>query len=224
MTQKENKPPFILSQGLQLLLETERRERYLRPEYFRVGRGAAAATAEQDTGTWVAVDRFDVAHNRVRAADNEPCELSRLVITTDAGVGKTTTVEWLEAELNQPESMLAAFLIPCGRIPARADDLLQEVLVPRLLHAIVQVDERPSPEAAAQVLRNLRSEGRLVLLLDALDQAPADGTAGATLRAILDDPDWQGCRKVLNPDGTCPCTNVKDASKKSFRGVWLKLE
>ena len=84
MPLKTNKPPFIETQGFRLLVETERPERYLRPEYFRAGRSAGPALVERDLGTWVAVDRDDVARNRVADAGGATCDLSRIVITTDA--------------------------------------------------------------------------------------------------------------------------------------------
>jgi len=40
----DNKPPFIDTQGLRLLLQTERPQQYLHPEYFRVGRRTQSTT------------------------------------------------------------------------------------------------------------------------------------------------------------------------------------
>jgi hypothetical protein len=37
-----------------------------------------------------------------------------------------------------------------------------------------------------------------VLLLDALDQAPPDGSAVAALRRLLVNPDWKGCRIIVS--------------------------
>jgi hypothetical protein len=49
-----------------------------------------------------------------------------------------------------------------------------------------------------QVLAALRSQGKLVLLLDALDQAPPDGVAVDVLHGLLNDPEWRGCRFVVS--------------------------
>jgi formylglycine-generating enzyme required for sulfatase activity len=51
---------------------------------------------------------------------------------------------------------------------------------------------------ACRGLDLLRREGRLVLLLDALDQAPPDGSAVDELRRLLADPDWKQCRIVVS--------------------------
>ena len=199
MTQQTNKPPFIETQTFRLLLETERPERFLRPEYFRAGRGASPAMGEPNLGDWITVDRHDVVHNCVMSDDGAGYDLSRMVVTTDAGVGKTTEMRWFEARLNRPAVDTAAFFLTFSQLPARTDDLLDDVLVPRLLQtqpddgglAIDRVEGR-------RILEHLRSEGRLVLLLDALDQAPADDSAAGLLKQLLKDPRWQRCRIVVS--------------------------
>ena len=120
MSKNQNKPPFIATQTFRLLLETDRPERFLRPEYFRAGRGASPAMGEQNLGDWITVDRHDVARNRVTNDDGEACDLLRLVVTTDAGVGKTTEMRWLEAMLNRPASDTVAFFLTFSQLPAGA--------------------------------------------------------------------------------------------------------
>jgi len=121
-----NKPPFIATQGLRLLLETERPERYLHPEYFRVGRGARSTTTEQDLGDWAEVDRAELVASRAAVEDESPLHLSRFVITTDAGVGKTTTMQWLAAEFNRPGAATVAFYLTFSRMPAHLDEFTPE--------------------------------------------------------------------------------------------------
>ncbi len=100
--EQEDLPPFI-AQGIRLLKEIEDPRACLRPEYFRAGRVARSGgePTEQHPDAWVGVERSEFAHNALQTEDGEPCDLSRLVITTDAGVGKTTMMEWLEVELNR---------------------------------------------------------------------------------------------------------------------------
>ena len=199
MTLPTNKPPFIQTRGLRLLLETERPERFLRPEYFRAGRGAGPALAQRDVGTWFAVDRHDVARNCVTDEKGAACDLSRLVVTTDAGVGKTTEMHWLEAELNQPGGQTAAFFLTFGQLPSRAEQLIDDVLVPRLLYAGTATNKQDEGgKNVRRVLESLRDQGRLVLVLDALDQAPSDGPAVEVLGQLLADPRWRRCRIVLS--------------------------
>lgn len=189
-------PPFIQTQGMRLLQETERPERFLRAEYFRAGRAMGPAGGE-DRGRWAAVNRFDVVRNAVEIDKDSPCDLSRLVVTTDAGVGKTITMQWLNAELNRPDSSTAAFFLTFSRMPEHAADLIPESLLPQF----AKPDDAGAPPPTADdlhMLEQLRAEGRVVLLLDGLDQAPPDGAAVRCLRALLDDPLWRRCRIVVS--------------------------
>lgn len=205
MTQQTNKPPFIETQTFRLLLETERPERFLRPEYFRAGRGASPAMGEQNLGDWVTIDRHDVMRNGVTSEDGTACDLSRMVVTTDAGVGKTTEMRWFEAMLNRAAGDTAAFFLTFSQLPARVDDLLDEVLLPRLLEARTGDGPAAADDTVAidrdegrRVLEHLRGQGRLVLLLDALDQAPTDGSAAELLKQLLKDPQWRRCRLIVS--------------------------
>ncbi|MCO6455390.1 MAG: SUMF1/EgtB/PvdO family nonheme iron enzyme [Pirellulaceae bacterium] len=192
-----SRPPYIETQELSLLLQTDRPERFLHPEYFRVGRRSGSLRPEQDQGQWGSVDRVELAHNRLGNSDGSYCDLSRLVITTDAGVGKTTTMEWLEAELNEPGGATAAFCLPFSRLPVRLEELLPE-LARWMLQAEGVPCESASPGVAGQVLHSLRDQGRLVLLLDALDQEPPDGSAAQLIGQLLGNPAWRGCRIVIS--------------------------
>ena len=98
--ERANGAPYIATQSIRLLTDTEQPQRYLRAEYFRAGRAAGPSIGPEDAGVWVEVNRWDLARNRVQNPDDSPCDLSRLVITTDAGVGKTTTMDWLHSVLN----------------------------------------------------------------------------------------------------------------------------
>jgi hypothetical protein len=198
MQDTTDKAPFIRTQGMRLLAETDRPERFLRAEYFRAGRGVSPATAREDLGTWLGVDRLDVAYNRLVDADGSPCDASRLAITTDAGVGKTTAMGWLHAELNQPGSGVIAFLLNFGQLTSRPGDLIRETLLAEFQRAEGNQASQLQAERAAEMLDRLRAEGRVVLLVDALDQAPPDGSAVRALRAILEDPDWKACRIVVS--------------------------
>jgi formylglycine-generating enzyme required for sulfatase activity len=194
-TSRSDLPPFIATQQMRLLDETVRPERFLRAELFRSGPtpGAGLRTVEE-TGRWTPVDRRDVAHNRLRNADGPATPLDRLVLTTDAGIGKTANLQWLRAELNSPDSDSVAFLLDVARLPRRADDLSAETLLPQLRGAHHNLTDA----AGRQILQRLRDEGRLVLLLDALDQAPAESFAIETFCELLRDPAWQGCRFILS--------------------------
>ena len=55
-----------------------------------------------------------------------------------------------------------------------------------------------SADDALRVLESLRRQGRIVLLLDALDQAPPDGGAVQVLHSLLEDHEWHACRIVVS--------------------------
>ena len=201
MTIARDKPPFVVSQGVRLLLDTDQPQRFLRAEYFRAGRGGRGlgpSVSEADLGTWVPLARADVVAGQTTLADGSPCSLRRLAITTDAGVGKTIALRWLSRELNRPGCQTAAFLLYFHQLPLRAEDLIRQTLVPLLQHAAGNEASHLSAEDAVRVLESLRRQGRIVLLLDALDQAPADGAAVQVLRSLLEDHDWHACRIVVS--------------------------
>jgi hypothetical protein len=55
--------PFIVSQGMRLLAQTDQPKQYLQAQYFRAGRGLGPSAGQQDTGEWLSVDRHQVAAN-----------------------------------------------------------------------------------------------------------------------------------------------------------------
>lgn len=197
-TSDKTLPPYIVSQGMRLLIDTASPRKWLRAEFFRAGRGGrGGAMGESQEEPWVAVDRHAVADNRLTLDDGQPCDLSRLVITTDAGIGKTKALQWLEKELNVPGRQQLAVLLNFHEVPASNDDWLR-CLLPRLQRAAGNESSRLSADDACRGLEYLRGQGRLTLLLDALDQAPPDGSAVRALRRLLQNPDWKGCRIIVS--------------------------
>jgi len=195
---ENNKPPFVSTQGLRLLLDTDQPQRFLRAEYFRAGRGVGPSVSAADLGMWARLARADVVAGQTTLDDGSPCSLRRLAITTDAGVGKTIALRWLSRELNRPGGGTAAFLLHFHQLPVRAEDLIRHTLVPQLQHASGNEASQLSAADAAGVLESLRQQGRIVLLLDALDQAPPDGAAVQVLRSLLEDHGWDACRIVIS--------------------------
>lgn len=198
-TADASRPPFITTQAFRLLIEAESPERFLRPEYFRAGHKQRVTQPHADLGQWVVIDRNDLLHNRVMSPAMEAsCDLLRMVITTDAGVGKTTEMRWLETGLNRISTRMAAFYLTFKELPPRASDLIDTVLLRQLFRLPStdnQLDEYRT--FGTRLLNDLRREGNLVLLLDALDQSPGDGSAIEVVIELLRDPDWQRCRIVV---------------------------
>jgi formylglycine-generating enzyme required for sulfatase activity len=142
------------------------------------------------------LDRYDLVLDRVKDAAGNNVTLSRLVITTDAGMGKTVNMKWLFAFFNQPHGRTVAFWVPLGgSMPVTGEQLTQDVLVEQL--CLGKGNEQVRNQAA-RAIRRLRVQGRLVLLFDALDQASGDDTAAKLLRNLVGDPGWHACRIVLS--------------------------
>ena len=59
-----------------------------------------------------------------------------MVITTDAGVGKTITMQWLSADLNRPDSDIAAFFLTFSRMPNQPADLIREAMLPEFRRSL----------------------------------------------------------------------------------------
>jgi hypothetical protein len=207
---------FIADQGLRLLMADDPRP-HLLPEAFRgsrTGPRELPGSGGPEEDPWQPVDRDAVALDRLHDAGPGPIPLHRLVVTSDAGIGKSTLLDWMLYRNHRADSNCMAFgLVLGGPVsaggqasrraslatdrPADGDQLLERVLVPRVCRSL------PAWNAADQqrvhrVLQRLRDQGRLVLLFDGLDQASGDGAAVRLLQDLLADRRWQKCRIVVS--------------------------
>ncbi|MEM7476658.1 MAG: hypothetical protein AAF483_16850, partial [Planctomycetota bacterium] len=217
--------PFIHDQRWSLLTETESPQKFLDSGRFRPGRPSAALAVGQETqeteDPWVPItDRNQVLTNSLTLAPTnaeaeERVDLSRLVITTDAGLGKSIGMEWLHAGLNQKglcrhqrhEADLSlddrkntgwfAFTVPATllrkesaqTINARLEEFMAEEMERRLKEA----GQHVSASTLSSLVRRQRRAGRIILLIDGLDQL---GDC-ETLAAITDSPMWEHCHMVI---------------------------
>ena len=114
MTQTSGKfTRYIPDQQWSLLTEFQRPWDYLHTAQFRVDRpqGAAAFPNAADAETrWRAIDPEALVAG-VWELDGQHIDLNRVVITTDAGIGKTTATEWLSYRFNLPGSNWMAFRV-----------------------------------------------------------------------------------------------------------------
>ncbi|MBX7168084.1 MAG: SUMF1/EgtB/PvdO family nonheme iron enzyme [Pirellulales bacterium] len=133
-------------------------------------------------------------------ASNQPLRGLREVVLSEAGLGKTTTLEWLVTWANARLVGHCAFLIRADKLPESAgqffDTLVDQVLAGRnsitLLSPDAQHDRRQ--EVRAQLAR-LARRGELWLVFDAIDHASQ--TQLDVLGLILADPALAACRFVL---------------------------
>lgn len=197
-------PPFIESQRILLLTETENPHEYIKPSFLRSRRTGASRPGDaepMEARKQVEIDRDQF----LGARPIEGCDLRRTVLYTDAGIGKTSNLEWLHWKINTAGDGRLALLVPVHELPGSLDRFLPDTLVPRF--RCLWRDNSPvpgnsgedlKPEVAEQILRRLRDQGRLVLLLDALDQTVAGSTQIDTLCQIVSGEPWHSCRIVLS--------------------------
>ena len=204
-----NQPPYIADQGMRLLMAAEP-WKYLTPEAFHARR----TRGDREEDPWQPVNRDLVALDRLQDEEGKHIPLRRLVITTDAELGKTVTLNWVLHRNSQPDSQTLAFrfvlggplpvsggstqlISGSGRVPADGDELITEVLTPRVCQSVT----KPISDLADRVhglLVRLRDQGRLVLLFDALDQAGSDGATIRLLQSLLGDQHWNRCRIIVS--------------------------
>lgn len=159
---------FVDSQVLRRLVpdRTGRQKRYLNPNAFLLARDDESVRAARRNGDWQPVSRADL-EGVLRAPERSgwcPTPL-RLVLVGGSGVGKTTNMQWLERELTKR----GLWTIPLdlkkidahgGVIPAAVNEVT----------ACVGVHRRD--EVESEITRRA-ANGRLIILVDGLDQVPA---------------------------------------------------
>ncbi len=143
--------------------------------------------SDRKSGRW---DRCVDRNELIRKALNEP-GWERVGLVCGAGLGKTTTLQWLASAINRLEgdSPFLAFFRELEDLPEDGEGLLLEMV--KAILKVTAVEE----SMGLEYLRRLRKEGRIVLLLDSLDQAGPDpkGPAVKVLRELLEGP-WTNCR------------------------------
>ncbi len=94
--------PFIADQQWSLLTEFENPLPYLAARYFSSSRRGfeLPGIAEAEPDKWRPVDRLDVLTNSLHYSDLGAVDIRRFVIVTDAGLGKTCSMEWIAAGLS----------------------------------------------------------------------------------------------------------------------------
>ncbi len=98
------KPGYVDDQSSDVLLETDDPRTYLQPQYFRPGRTSPTASpvfeqAGDAVGLVSRTGRPDLRRFVPPGDGNaEPMRVSRVAITTDAGLGKSAAVDWLLAD------------------------------------------------------------------------------------------------------------------------------
>jgi hypothetical protein len=174
--------PYIAGQRALLLMPAGDVRDYLKPEQFHQGRH------------WRPYPRAELFFRR---------RLKRLCVTTDAGVGKTTTLRWIEWQAPAEDPLLLAVYLRLSDLPEDPAGYLSSPETSPLVHAfrVKAGVGQVGPREAAALLRRLLAQGRLLLLLDGLDQTRTRGGAGrnprvTALRRFLEGEGRQ-CRVIV---------------------------
>ncbi|HEX4609319.1 MAG TPA: SUMF1/EgtB/PvdO family nonheme iron enzyme [Urbifossiella sp.] len=148
-------------------------------------------------GRWDRTRRDDIL--RLAVEDRAGAHVG---LVCGAGLGKTTTLQWLETAINRREAYRGEFLAyfdVLEKLSADPEDLASRI-TDKIAATLANATADPvvvDPRAVREHVGRLRREGRIVLLLDSLDQAGPDpaGTAVNALMALLSvSGPWRGCR------------------------------
>lgn len=173
---RRREPDFIATQSFRRLLPDGNGEvmRYLHPRWFLPGKkhheGARGAS-------WEPVSREELlVAARARERPGSLVAPLRMMLVAGGGVGKSTNLQWLETRLNADGTW--AILVGRGDITDRCD--LFSAAVRRVARLVpgVTVDE------VANQLGELGKGGRLIVLVDHLDQVRAGDDGFAFLREL----------------------------------------
>lgn len=193
-------PPFIASQRM-LLLDGSVREplqhlrpgasRALRPEPHGLEPGNEVDSPDQ---FWKPIAREQLFFDS---------SIRRLCLTSDAGIGKTTTLQWVEQATGGHDPNSLAIYLELKDLP----DAWLHFLSPRgdgapgvlCEHLIARGNGQLRPDAAERMLRQLIAQGRLILLVDAIDQTMLEAHVFRKLSALRRflDVDARACRVIV---------------------------
>jgi hypothetical protein len=126
-------------------------------------------------------------------------DLSRTLLVADAGIGKTTNMAWLARRLTETHRSHLVFLLTIDQLPDDPDQVFDVLLRERWRSAAGCSDaDGLTRDQAVRTLRAFRDAGRLVLLLDSIDQALSCPKVLDTLRLLLTRADWRACPVVVS--------------------------
>lgn len=137
---------------------------------------------------WKRIERAEVVQRAVSAAPED----RRVAIVCGAGLGKTTTLHYLQAAINARHNGFdpnLGFLLDLAELPGDRDRLLD--LMVKKIKARIDAGE----DSIRQALRRKLAAGCVTFLLDSLDQAdPSPRGAVVQALAALMQGAWGGCR------------------------------
>jgi hypothetical protein len=194
-----DRPPFVASQGVYLLDAAVRSPKsFLKPGVFRIPQEPEQRAIKRDSpehdSPWRRVSRENLFLDD---------SLRRVCLTTDAGVGKTTALEWAEQAIgrHRPESL--ALLLDMRQLPESRQHYLEpgrDGAPPVLVETLRLRGGLKLAEALCRrILETLIDEGRLTLLVDAVDQTLVEENVARKLQELQKfiQHDIPGCRAFI---------------------------
>ena len=205
--------PYIRNHGWSILADHSQLRVDLDARNFRPRSGAVVVggMAQQDErqrpDPWQRIDdRDDVTFDRLQVTGldkrQRKVSLRRMIVTTDAGIGKSVAVDWFLYRFNLPDANMLAFQLNAAQLEGNlrefqvSQDKLDAVLLNWMAGKIAQADEsrRCSMGDAVSLVQRSRQNGRLVILIDGLDHV---STGLPNLLHVLGSVYWQKCRFIL---------------------------
>ncbi len=126
----------------------------------------------------------------------------RTIVVADAGLGKTWNLRWFSRRVHRARDGYIPFFLSIEDLPAlpggHHDPIYAALLAEWRKAAGCGEESQLSSKDAIEILKELRAEGRLILVLDSLDQALSKIEAVQTLQTLMTHPDWKACPMVVS--------------------------
>jgi formylglycine-generating enzyme required for sulfatase activity len=193
------KIPFIDSQSIRILEASGNPKIHLTMDSFRRQRQSNEKGSQDELNDpWREITRAKIYEQVCSSGSPAGAKEVRICITTDAGIGKTTNMQWLNYTINAHSSNYVAFYITAGEIDCSKESLLENVILPVFEKHQGTGNKTQMETELLPVLQHLKDSGQLVLLIDGLDQIHPESHSIKTLKAILEDDTWRKCSLVLS--------------------------
>jgi formylglycine-generating enzyme required for sulfatase activity len=197
----------LLGDHSRLLADLDARNFRPRSGGVRAGGGMVDPGSDQRPDPWLPIDnRDDIIFDRlvIHGPDKSPRRVSlrRLIVTTDAGIGKSDAINWFFYRFNRPDAGTLAFRLNAAELEGSLKDfkVTQHWLDAALENWMAGQIKGADPTGACllpeglQIVRRFRHTGHLVILIDGLDHVSG---GFPNLKQLLQSGYWQSCRFIL---------------------------
>lgn len=195
-------PPYILDQPLSLLGDGVPLEKALTMETLRAGKRLSREDQKQPN-PWIDWDRDRLVNGMLPSSvgtdHTETEQLRRVLVSVEAGMGKSKLLKYLRMSLPQRNARYWPVLIEIPKL-----NLLHSINeLPALLMQRASLARGVQPQGMVEEqrllfdIRVMLTQGRVIFLLDGLDHVDTDSVAMTLVRDLLHHQDWSGCGFVI---------------------------